>query len=75
MTAPVLWRCGACDEPLSLSNTLWKSPDGDYRCKVGGIPTHGGGEVIYVERVMHRPRSSWVHPSLREVSDAEQAPA
>lgn len=65
MIAPVRWWCGGCDEPLHLSNTLWKSPDGDYRCSVGGVPATRGGEVVHVERVMHRPVNDWVHPALR----------
>lgn len=60
-------------EPLSLSNTLWKSPDGGYRCGVGGIPITSGGEVVAVERVMHRPRSSWVHPAMRAETDGVAA--
>jgi hypothetical protein len=63
--AAVRWWCSSCNEDLHLENTLWKSPDGDYRCKVGGYPTQGGGQVIYVERVAHRPANDWVHPALR----------
>jgi hypothetical protein len=73
VTAPVWWWCSSCDASLHLENTLWKSENGDYRCTVGGLPTTGGGKVTHVERVMHQPANNWVHPALREESDAEPA--
>lgn len=76
MTAPaaaVRFWCGRCEQPLTLSDSLWKSPNGDYRCDVGGYPTSSGGEVIYVERVMHDLSSSWVHPALRTETKEDAA--
>jgi hypothetical protein len=69
---PVRFWCGRCEQPLALINTLWKSPDGDYRCAVGGIPVTEGGRVVHVEKVMHDIRSSWVHPAMRETDDDEK---
>lgn len=71
----VRWWCHSCGEPLGLSNTLWKSPNGDYRCNVGGYPTTGGGQVSYVERVMHQPANDWIHPALREEANVDAKPA
>lgn len=70
---PVRWWCSRCEQPLHLEDTLWKSPEGDYRCRVGGYPSTGGGMVTYVERTMHQVSSSWTHPDLRTEDKEESA--